>query len=211
MRPPTILSACARRPAHRAPAAHRGAARLLRDARGATIVEFAIVAVPFFALMLAVAVTSLAYFVQETLETAVERAARGIVTGRTQAADNNGTMSGMTRAQLAERFRQAGCASLPAFLPCSRLYVEVKSAVDWTLLDNSPPAIAGDDGAGRGSRTRRRCAGGDGATAPRHSERHCAAWSASTPRRERPCPSRRHIGPAPLLRSQPGQHRGGTR
>lgn len=147
MRPPTIPRARARRPAHRAPAAHRGAARLLRDARGATIVEFAIVAVPFVALMLAVAVTSLAYFVQETLETAVERAARGIVTGRTQAADNNGTMSGMTRAQLAERFRQAGCASLPAFLPCSRLYVEVKSAVDWTLLDNSPPAITmGPDG-----------------------------------------------------------------
>ncbi|WP_426260047.1 TadE/TadG family type IV pilus assembly protein [Sphingomonas sp. DC1100-1] len=76
MRPPTIPRARARRPAHRAPAAHRGAARLLRDARGATIVEFAIVAVPFVALMLAVAVTSLAYFVQETLETAVERAAR---------------------------------------------------------------------------------------------------------------------------------------
>src|SRR5256885_1517443 len=81
MRPPTIPRARAGRPAHRAPAAHRGAARLLRDARGATIVEFAIVAVPFVALMLAVAVTSLAYFVQETLETAVERAARGIVTG----------------------------------------------------------------------------------------------------------------------------------
>lgn len=102
---------------------------------------------PFVALMMAVAVTSLAYFVQETLETGVERAARGIVTGQTQAADDTAVTSGMTRAQLAERFRKAGCASLPAFLPCSRLYVEVKSAADWTLLDNTPPPIAiGPDG-----------------------------------------------------------------
>ena len=53
MRPPTIPRARARRPAHRAPAAHGGAARLLRDARGATIVEFAMVVIPFIALMLA--------------------------------------------------------------------------------------------------------------------------------------------------------------
>lgn len=119
----------------------RTALRLSRDTRGATIVEFAMVAVPFIALMLAVAVTSLAYFVQETLETGVEKAARDIVTGRTQAADDSGTKSGMTKQQLAERFRKAGCAALPAFLPCSRLYVEVKSSTDWTSLDNSAPAI----------------------------------------------------------------------
>lgn len=106
------------------------------------------VAAPFIALILAVFVTSLAYFVQETLETGVERAARNIITGRTQAADAAGVASGMTQQQLAERFRKAGCASLPAFLPCSRLSVEVKSATDWTTMNNAPPAITiGSNGA----------------------------------------------------------------
>ena len=147
MRLPTILRACALRQARRARAATCGAPRLARDTRGATIVEFAMVAVPFIALLLAVAVTSLAYFVQEVLETGVESAARNIVTGRTQAADDTGSQSGMTKAQLAERFRKAGCASLPAFLPCSRLYVEVKSTGDWASMDNSAPAVTiGSDG-----------------------------------------------------------------
>lgn len=115
--------------------------RLRRDTRGATIVEFAMVAVPFIALVLAVAVTSLAYFVQETLETGVEKVARDIVTGRTQAADDAGARTGMTKQQLAERFRKASCAALPAFLPCSRLYVEVKSSTDWSSIDNSAPNI----------------------------------------------------------------------
>lgn len=117
---------------------------LWRDRRGATIVEFALVATPFFALIMAVLVTSLSYFVQETLETSVEKAARNIVTGRTQAADDASSKSGKSKAELAERFRQAGCASLPAFLPCSRLAVEVKSAGDWTTMDNTPPQVTLD-------------------------------------------------------------------
>lgn len=100
---------------------------LRTDRRGAVIVEFALVAAPFIALLLAILQSSLAYLAQEALESAVEVAARGIVTGQTQAADLQGLGTGLTKAQLAERFRSKGCQSLPSFLSCSRLFVDVQS------------------------------------------------------------------------------------
>ncbi|KTW00587.1 pilus assembly protein TadE [Sphingomonas yabuuchiae] len=100
---------------------------LRTDRRGAVIVEFALVAAPFIALLLAILQSSLAYLAQEALESAVEVAARGIVTGQTQAADLHGLGTGLTKAQLAERFRSKGCQSLPSFLSCSRLFVDVQS------------------------------------------------------------------------------------
>lgn len=100
---------------------------LRTDRRGAVIVEFALVAAPFIALLLAILQSSLAYLAQEALESAVEVAARGIVTGQVQAADLEGLGDGMTKAQLAERFRSKGCQSLPSFLSCSRLFVDVQS------------------------------------------------------------------------------------
>ena len=115
LRPPSLRRARARR-------------SVLSDRRGGAIVEFALVAAPFLALLLAILQTSLAYLAQESLETAVEVAARGIVTGQTQSADIKSLAQGMTQAQLAERFRKSGCAQLPIFLSCSRLYVDVKSA-----------------------------------------------------------------------------------
>jgi Flp pilus assembly protein TadG len=110
---------------------------VLADRRGAALVEFALVAAPFIALMLAIIQTSLTYFVQEALESAVEAAARGIVTGRTQAADLSAQTGGMTQAQLAERFRKSGCGALPAFLSCDRLYVDVRSAATGSDLTNA--------------------------------------------------------------------------
>ncbi|WP_343525785.1 TadE/TadG family type IV pilus assembly protein [Sphingomonas sp.] len=116
----------------------------MADRRGGAIVEFALVATPFFALLLAIIQTSLAYFAQEALETAVEVAARGIVTGQTQAADIQSGGQGMSQSQLAERFRQAGCKALPVFLTCSRLYVDVKSAPSGTGLVNNALQLSFD-------------------------------------------------------------------
>jgi len=103
---------------------------ILADRRGAAIVEFALVATPFVALMLAILQTSLAYFAQEALESAVEVSARSIVTGQAQAADIASSGQGLTQAQLAERFRKAACAGLPGFMSCARLYVDVRSATN---------------------------------------------------------------------------------
>jgi Flp pilus assembly protein TadG len=61
-----------------------GLARLGRDETAATAVEFAIVAVPFFALMFAILETALTFFAGQTLETGVATAARMIRTGQAQ-------------------------------------------------------------------------------------------------------------------------------
>lgn len=117
---------------------------ILADRRGATIVEFALVATPFVALLLATLQTSLAYLAQESLESAVETAARSVVTGQAQSADIDGKGKGMTAAQLAERFRQAGCKGLPDFMSCSRLYVDVKSAGSGAALGSNSLALTFD-------------------------------------------------------------------
>lgn len=100
---------------------------VLGDRRGAVIVEFALVAAPFMALIFAALLASLAYLAQEALESAVEVAARGIVTGQTQANDIQKLAQGLTRPQLAEQFRRKGCEQLPGFMSCERLYVDVKT------------------------------------------------------------------------------------
>lgn len=102
------------------------------------------VALPFLALLIAVLETSLAFFVQELLETSVEAAARNLVTGKTQAADGLGSSGGMSKAQLAERFRMDSCKSLPSFLSCNRLFAEVRSAGAWPDLDTSKVAFTLD-------------------------------------------------------------------
>lgn len=107
---------------------------ILTDRRGSALVEFALVATPFLALMLAILQTSLAYFAQEALESAAEVSARSIVTGQAQASDILSSARGLTQAQLAERFRKEACAGLPVFMSCSRLYVDVRSASNSAAL-----------------------------------------------------------------------------
>ncbi len=122
----------------------RRALRVIRDRRGAVIVEFAFVAIPFIALMLAILQTSLVYFAAEALETGVEASARNVITGKAQLADATGRTQGMTDAQLAERYRQAACAALPPFLKCAKLLVEVKSAATWDTIDSTVPTLTYD-------------------------------------------------------------------
>lgn len=112
------------------------------DRRGVSVIEFAMIAGPLIALILASLQTSLIYFAQQGLETAVEAAARTVVTGKAQASDAQAT--GMTQQQLAERFRQAACARIPRFLKCPNLYVEVTSASNWSGMSTDVPTLTFD-------------------------------------------------------------------
>lgn len=58
--------------------------RLRRDSSGTTAIEFAIVAAPFFALMVAIIEVALVYFAGITMENAVDQAGRMIRTGQVQ-------------------------------------------------------------------------------------------------------------------------------
>jgi Flp pilus assembly protein TadG len=105
----------------------------VEDNDGATIVEFALVAPPFIALLLAILVTSLVFFAQQTLETAGEAAARLILTGQAQ-------QNGWTAAQ----YKTQVCNQLPPLLNCSKLMVDVETVASFSAASTAPPTITYD-------------------------------------------------------------------
>ena len=105
-------------------------ARLRGDARGATMVEFAFVAGPFIALMIAVLQTSLTFFAQQSLETSAEKSVRQLPTGAAQS--NN-----MTK----EQFRTLVCSKLPAFMKCANVMIDVQAASTFSSASVGTPTI----------------------------------------------------------------------
>jgi Flp pilus assembly protein TadG len=116
---------------------------LRRDRRGATAIEFALVALPLMALLIAVLEVTTTFFAQQVLETAAERGARLLMTGTVQ--KNN-----MTAAD----FKNKVCTYLPGFLKCARLVIDVDVATDFSLADTTAPAVTLDaNGNPTGTRT----------------------------------------------------------
>jgi len=107
--------------------------RLIANERGATTIEFAFVAAPLMALLMAIVVTSTVYFAQQGLETAAEATARVLMTGQAQS-------SGYSAAQL----KQAACTALPPFLSCENLLVDVQSAATFSAVSTAAPTITYD-------------------------------------------------------------------
>jgi len=107
--------------------------RLGRDQRGAALVEFAFVAAPFIALILAVLQTSLTFFAQQNLETTAEKSVRQLLTGGAQ----NGNL---TQAQ----FKSSACTKLPAFMKCANLIVDVQVASNFSSANTGTPTLTYD-------------------------------------------------------------------
>ena len=113
----------------------RGAKALARNRRGATIIEFAIVAAPFVALLIATLETSLVFFAQQTLETVSEETSRQILTGAVQKA-------GMSQ----QDFNKLACDNLPAYMNCANLMIDVQTADSFAAVDTSTPSLTNPDG-----------------------------------------------------------------
>jgi Flp pilus assembly protein TadG len=115
-------------------ASHRRAlSRLRDDARGAVMLEFAFVVIPFIAMILASLYTSLVFFSSQALETAVQKSARLMITGIPQLANTD--QAG---------FKAQVCANLPTYMKCSRLYVDVKTAGSFSTIDMTTPTVTID-------------------------------------------------------------------
>lgn len=113
---------------------------LVRDVRGVTAIEFAIVSPVFIAAMLACLQTALVMFTQEAMQTATEYAARRLSVGEAQRAG-----------ETADQFRAKACSQLPAYLACSGLKVDVRHAATLGALDTAaPPRSKADGGMYRG-------------------------------------------------------------
>ncbi len=114
---------------------------LLEDASGATAVEFALVAVPFFALLGAIIQIAFMTWAQENLDFTFQKAARAVFTGQFQQA-NAGT--GGTAATLLTAIRNSMCGptsknGVTTVYSCSGLKVDLKLGTNFAATTFSPP------------------------------------------------------------------------
>ena len=111
-------------------AARRIAAGFARNAKGATAIEFAIVAVPFFFLIFAIMETALVFFASQILETATADAARLIRTGQAQTQNFD-----------ASSFKTSLCSRIAALIDCSSpaFAIDVRTYQSFGSVDFSKP------------------------------------------------------------------------
>ncbi len=103
--------------------------RFARDQGGSSAVEFALILVPFLALMFGIMQTALVFFADQTLETAVADSARLILTGQAQNQGLNATT-----------FKNAVCARVYGLFNCqSGIYVNVQTYSTFGSITYTPP------------------------------------------------------------------------
>ncbi|MGP0106313.1 TadE/TadG family type IV pilus assembly protein [Rhodoblastus sp.] len=104
------------------------------NVRGAIALEFALLAAPFFAILIAIFQVGAVYVAENELETATEMAARQLLTGQVQNA-------GLTASQ----FAASMCPNLHALFSCSGLMVDLENvganAADFASANVSAPTL----------------------------------------------------------------------
>jgi len=109
--------------------------RFARGRAGSTAVEFAMIALPFLALIMGIIELSMIYLVSTTLENATADVARMVRTGQLQT-------SGTT--QNASSFTTKICGELAWLSSCSsNLYVDVNKISSWSSYSTTPPTKNG--------------------------------------------------------------------
>jgi Flp pilus assembly protein TadG len=106
------------------------ALRFVAAQQGATVVEFALIAPVFIALLLAIFQTCIFLFAQQTLQNAAVAAGRLIMTGQIQ----NGNV---TQAQFATDV----CPMVSMLFTCSKLMINVQSYVDFSGASTAAPTL----------------------------------------------------------------------
>jgi Flp pilus assembly protein TadG len=90
--------------------------RFRRNSKGATVVEFALVAPTFIALLFAILETALMFFANQVLETVAQDSARMIFTGQAQSQSFSQT-----------QFANFVCSQVPALFNCNQIFIDVAS------------------------------------------------------------------------------------
>jgi Flp pilus assembly protein TadG len=106
---------------------------LLRSDSGATAVEFALVAAPFIALLVAILQTMVVFFAQRLLDEVVSQASRTIQTGQAQT-------SGLTQSQ----FTNWVCQKTVILFTCANYMVNVQSYSSFSSASTTTPTLTFD-------------------------------------------------------------------
>jgi Flp pilus assembly protein TadG len=105
------------------------ARRLVRHDEGAAAVEFALVAMPFLALLFAIIETALVFFATQVLETAAADSARLIMTGQAQ-----------TQGLSKDTFKDQVCSKIYGLFDCqSGVYVDVQTFTSFANVNLQNP------------------------------------------------------------------------
>ncbi len=105
---------------------------LARNEKGNSIVEFALVAAPFLALLIAILETAMVFFAQQLLQSATTEAARLIMTGQAQTAGTTAT-----------EFQKEVCADASFLFNCSGIYVNVQTFNSFSSASELNPIQSG--------------------------------------------------------------------
>jgi Flp pilus assembly protein TadG len=108
----------------------------VKDSKGATAVEFALIATPFLALIAALIQTFLLFFAQSQLEFVVRQSGRQILTGQVQSQD-----ASLTQAQAVAAFHQTVCNNGVTLFTCAGLMVDVQVASQWSSANTGMPTL----------------------------------------------------------------------
>ena len=115
-------------------AARRGGlGAVLRDRSGAVALEFALLAAPFLALLIAILETILVIFAQQVLQTAATNASRLVMTGQAQ-----------TQGMTASQFQQNVCNNTASLFTCSGIYVNVQKFSSFSSVTQPSPLSGGN-------------------------------------------------------------------
>lgn len=108
--------------------------RLSRDEGGAAAVEFAMIALPLFAIIMAALQAALMLLAEQELDNATDEAGRLVMTG--QVSSTSGQSGYLTQAQ----FTAKVCSFLPALFNCSNLMVNMQTASSFSSVNTSAPS-----------------------------------------------------------------------
>lgn len=104
-----------------------------RSTSGATAVEFALVAAPFMALLMALFQTALVFFASRVLDETTEQASRYIMTG--QAQSSNMSQSG---------FKTWVCGQTFALFNCNNFMINVQASSSFSGASTTTPTLTYD-------------------------------------------------------------------
>jgi Flp pilus assembly protein TadG len=96
--------------------------RFGQDERGATAVEFALLALPFFALLFASVEGAMVFWTNQVLDEAVAQASRTLYTGSFQ----QSTLT-VPPAQIPDQFKNAVCSRVKGLFDCSQIKIDVQT------------------------------------------------------------------------------------
>ncbi len=112
--------------------------RFGRDRSGATALEFGLIGIPFFSLILVMFEVSMLFLEGQALDTTLDSAARQLLTGTAQ------TSSGSTAITDMATFKTyAFCPLLPAIITCSQVQLNVAVITSWSSASLGPPISNG--------------------------------------------------------------------